>query len=236
MRWVDALKLYNQGKGGWCIPRKGTKEYDEVRKIMGGSKPAPPTDKAMRAESKPKHLKEDVLGALRKVAEDAKHRNADKAKKLLAMMEEKKTSKSGVYSDQIRFWNKLLSSEKMYRINGEVKYPEEDERIYYRGFELRVSDIEPMYRYGNYPVFEKKQRYYVHYKKRNYMMNIELARYFDEYTALIWITYKKEGEVRDIKDEILLKIIKNTFETNKFIRTDTEVEYERREYERTHKE
>jgi hypothetical protein len=90
MRWVDALKLYNQGKGGWCIPRKGTKEYLEVRKIMGGSKPAPPTEKAMRAESKPKHLKEDVLGALRKVAEDAKHRNADKAKKLLAMMEEKR--------------------------------------------------------------------------------------------------------------------------------------------------
>ena len=85
MRWVDALKLYNQGKGGWCIPRKGTKEYDEVRKIMGVK-----AEKGLRKEDKPKHLKEDVLAQLRKVAEDAKHRNADKAKKLLAMMEEKK--------------------------------------------------------------------------------------------------------------------------------------------------
>ena len=85
MRWVDALKLYNQGKGGWCIPRKGTKEYDEVRKLMGVK-----AEKGLRKEDKPKHLKEDVLAQLRQVASDAKNRNADKAKKLLKEMMKKR--------------------------------------------------------------------------------------------------------------------------------------------------
>jgi hypothetical protein len=86
MRWVDALKIYNQGKGGWCIPRKGTKEYDEVRKIM---RPTAPADKALRKE-KPTSLKEDILAQLRNVASEASNRNAAKAKRLIEALEEKK--------------------------------------------------------------------------------------------------------------------------------------------------
>jgi hypothetical protein len=41
MRWVDALKVFNQGKSSWCIPKKGSKEHAEVMEIM--SKPAKPT-------------------------------------------------------------------------------------------------------------------------------------------------------------------------------------------------
>ena len=34
-RWVQALKQWNGSKTGkWCIPKKGTKEYDEVKKLM----------------------------------------------------------------------------------------------------------------------------------------------------------------------------------------------------------
>jgi len=42
MRWVDALKSWNEKKGGsWTIPKKGTPEYDAVKAVMGGSpKPA----------------------------------------------------------------------------------------------------------------------------------------------------------------------------------------------------
>jgi hypothetical protein len=41
MKWVDALKEWNtkqknEHKRLWCIPRKGTPEYYEVQKIMGG--------------------------------------------------------------------------------------------------------------------------------------------------------------------------------------------------------
>ena len=38
MRWVDALKEWNKGSPTWCIARKGTKAYDEVKAIMAGKK------------------------------------------------------------------------------------------------------------------------------------------------------------------------------------------------------
>ena len=34
MNWRQALKQYNDGDGGqWVIPKKGTEQYDEVRKL-----------------------------------------------------------------------------------------------------------------------------------------------------------------------------------------------------------
>lgn len=36
MKWIDALRVYNQNKGKWCIPRKGTLDYNQVRNIMSG--------------------------------------------------------------------------------------------------------------------------------------------------------------------------------------------------------
>lgn len=34
-KWITALKKWNTEKGGaWCVPRKGSKEYDEVKKFM----------------------------------------------------------------------------------------------------------------------------------------------------------------------------------------------------------
>jgi hypothetical protein len=35
MKWVDALKEYAKMKGKYVVPRKGTPEYDEVKKLMG---------------------------------------------------------------------------------------------------------------------------------------------------------------------------------------------------------
>lgn len=34
--WVQALKVWNKqrGDGKWIVPKKGTKEYDEVKAIM----------------------------------------------------------------------------------------------------------------------------------------------------------------------------------------------------------
>jgi hypothetical protein len=35
MKWIDALKEWNGKRGGsWCVPRKGTPEYDEVKALM----------------------------------------------------------------------------------------------------------------------------------------------------------------------------------------------------------
>lgn len=33
-KWLSALKEYNKGKERYIIPKKGTGEYDEVRKMM----------------------------------------------------------------------------------------------------------------------------------------------------------------------------------------------------------
>ncbi len=34
MKWIETLKKFNAGKGEWCIPRKGSREYKEVLSIM----------------------------------------------------------------------------------------------------------------------------------------------------------------------------------------------------------
>jgi len=38
MKYIDALKIYNQGKSAWCTPRKGTKDYFVILGIMEGKK------------------------------------------------------------------------------------------------------------------------------------------------------------------------------------------------------
>ena len=32
--WIEALKEYNKGSNSWCVVKKGTAEYDKVKKIM----------------------------------------------------------------------------------------------------------------------------------------------------------------------------------------------------------
>ncbi len=40
MKWLEALKEWNakMNKGVWKIPKKGTKEYDQVKKLMNKGK------------------------------------------------------------------------------------------------------------------------------------------------------------------------------------------------------
>jgi hypothetical protein len=54
MRWIDALKQWNSGQGKWCIPKKGTEDYDAVRAIMG---PKAEKEKKVKAEKAPKEAK-----------------------------------------------------------------------------------------------------------------------------------------------------------------------------------
>jgi hypothetical protein len=34
MRWLDACRVYKERTGVWCVPKKGTKEHDEIAKII----------------------------------------------------------------------------------------------------------------------------------------------------------------------------------------------------------
>ena len=39
MKWTDALKIWNEGKGTWCVPKKGTDAHAEVMNIVNGIMP-----------------------------------------------------------------------------------------------------------------------------------------------------------------------------------------------------
>lgn len=60
MKWIEALQIWNQGKAKWCIPKKDSAEYGEVRAIMEGkrvpkqknSKKAPGVDVSNIVEGK----------------------------------------------------------------------------------------------------------------------------------------------------------------------------------------
>lgn len=42
--WVEALKEFNKGKK-YSIPKKGSADYDAVKKLMGGAPAPKPKDK-----------------------------------------------------------------------------------------------------------------------------------------------------------------------------------------------
>ena len=43
MKWSEALKKFNAGKGEWCVPKKGTQEHKEVLSIVQGATVYPNT-------------------------------------------------------------------------------------------------------------------------------------------------------------------------------------------------
>lgn len=86
MKWIEALKVYNQGKGSWCIARKGTPEYDEVKRIMNSSKPEAVAKRNEERGEKVKEQLKEVASASSKRREEAKKKYAEK----LAEMEHHK--------------------------------------------------------------------------------------------------------------------------------------------------
>jgi hypothetical protein len=86
MKWIEALKVFNQGKGTWCIARKGTPEYDEVKRIMNSSKPEAVAKRNEERGEKVKEQLKEVASASSKRREEAKKKYAEK----LAEMEHHK--------------------------------------------------------------------------------------------------------------------------------------------------
>lgn len=64
MSWVAAVKEFNAGRGGWILPKKGSSEYDEVKKIQERLKAdapqAPPKKAKEGEEEKPKRERRAV--------------------------------------------------------------------------------------------------------------------------------------------------------------------------------
>ena len=98
MKWVEALKVWNEKKGGkWCVPRKGSPEHAEVMKIIGSEKkPAEKKEVSVKpAEKKPiakKPTREQVLKAMeeyKQKKESEKAKKADLERKLVKIKEYK---------------------------------------------------------------------------------------------------------------------------------------------------
>ena len=55
-KWIAALKLWNTAKdnGNWCVPKKGSKEIEQVRRIMRGEKEPPAVAPKIEAPPRPK--------------------------------------------------------------------------------------------------------------------------------------------------------------------------------------
>jgi len=76
MKWTEALKEYAKMKGGkYVVPRKGTPEYDEVKKLMGESK----ADQ-VKADVEHGQAKRDVKKMVKEEKAEAKAEAAPAAK------------------------------------------------------------------------------------------------------------------------------------------------------------
>jgi hypothetical protein len=86
MSWILALKQYNDKKGSWSMPRKGTPEHAEVVKIMEKmkGKPAEKPMEKMKTAKKPKAESEaeEVVKKPRKVVVPAEEMPTKKTRKV----------------------------------------------------------------------------------------------------------------------------------------------------------
>ena len=54
LTWIVGLRVFNQGKSEWCIPRKGTRGYETVQRIREGEKMKTPKELLAELEKKTK--------------------------------------------------------------------------------------------------------------------------------------------------------------------------------------
>lgn len=58
--WIRALKEWNKNKSSWCVPKKGSADYNEVRAIMDRMQPMPKTKKQIKEEKERKTRVEKI--------------------------------------------------------------------------------------------------------------------------------------------------------------------------------
>lgn len=99
--WIDALKKYNEGKGTWCLPKKGSEEHAEVMALMHSMKGKKDTSLSMKKDcdkNKGEDCKCDTKPAPKKteaelVAEDRERIRKVYAQKMQELAKKKETKK-----------------------------------------------------------------------------------------------------------------------------------------------
>jgi len=66
MKYIDALKKYNEGKDKWCTPRKGSVDYFKIRKMMKDIASASPKKASASAKSASPKKASSIIASLQK--------------------------------------------------------------------------------------------------------------------------------------------------------------------------
>ena len=71
MKWVDALKIYNEKTGMWCVPRRGTNEYNAVMNIMNEKPEALEAPKKKRVIVVKRNAQNDMMNEILSLQKEA---------------------------------------------------------------------------------------------------------------------------------------------------------------------
>lgn len=96
MNYFTALKIYNQGRGSYCSPKKGTPEHAAVVAIQNGGAAPAPASAAAKSNMPPMPSKERIAELKAKGRALIAQRKADAAAALAAIPKAKPPSATGV--------------------------------------------------------------------------------------------------------------------------------------------
>jgi hypothetical protein len=182
--WIDALKEYNKNKGQWCLPKKGSKEYDEVKKIMDNNK-------------KPKKSFSEIL----------KQKQIDD-KRLKKKAQEDSAIKRRLARDLINSQTKKGDNEPIDLSKDKIDFSKKDLNIYKK----KKGVIEPKKEKPKKSLIEMMKEFNKKYnlseiKKQTFNTKEEVVKYSDEYIELV---NDIENQLNKIEDKI--EFIKNNKE------------------------
>ena len=94
LRWIEALKIWNakHNPGKWCVARKGSSEYDQVKAIQQGNAVPAKKEEAKGNESEEKKVLEEIESFLLKAEGESKP-TSNKTKEFLKKLNESKAAK-----------------------------------------------------------------------------------------------------------------------------------------------
>ena len=92
-KWINALKMWNNKNENWCVPKKGSKDYEKVKKLMN-KKEEPKKQEPKKQEPKKQETKKNSWdGTYSTNIFNEKY-----------VMEKNKNKPIGIYTGDLKSW------------------------------------------------------------------------------------------------------------------------------------
>lgn len=143
--WIIALKKWNEGKETWCLPRKGSKAYDEVRALM--------PEKKLKASAEPEKAPEPASKTMSIPLKDImkkKKKPAPPAPPMKIPMEPQRKAFSDSMAPKVKFVEPAPAKKDEPAPKAQVKEKSLYELSPPLVKELKVGDMLNNYRSGGY--------------------------------------------------------------------------------------